>query len=402
MRAATSKVAAAAAALVLFHALPQVAAHAVLQVPKSRQLLVPQECQTCSIGGGPAGIMSRGGGYPGKDYPKSHGLCGSPDHNAKQPLFKGSPYMKKGASQATYTAGDTVTFEIGINAWHQGHYEFRICETGIHEGIESPEAGQECLNKWLLKRAPIKSGCSVGNDFDCQPIHPNYPERWMQSPQNGNLVNTKYDGGNPATWKDEYAMDQALQNSLGLGPGLSLEQEGSNRTQSINRVEKMRYIIPEDLSCESCTLQWYWTSGNNCHYDTGDTAILALLGKEGWNVGAWSYIGTSGAICSKTKFGEEYWNCADIVVKPKAGGGGGTRRRKETGETRRRKETGETRRRKETGETRRRKETSRRRKSEERRRRRSSRRRDATRRRTPEVRRRRRISRRRASQRRRR
>jgi len=312
MRRLTCKTAVAAAVVlvvILCHLLPPVAAHAVLMKPKSRQQLSSSECAWCSQSGGPPAIKARGGKWPSKDYPAAHGLCGSPDQNTDQPMFKGSPYMKEGPVQATYKAGDVVEFEIGINTWHQGHYEFRICETGIHDGIASPEEGQKCLDKWLLKRAPLKPGCGPGSDFDCQPVDPDHPDRWLQSPQNAGLRGTKYDGNNPVTWKDEYAMD---------GPqpeDLSLAQEGSKRTQTINRVEKMRYIIPEGLSCQRCTLQFYWSSGNNCHYDQGDRTMLTRMKAAGWNIGPWSYIGENGRLCSGTDFGEEFWNCADIAVK---------------------------------------------------------------------------------------
>lgn len=354
----TLLVATAAVVAILCHLLPPVAAHAVLMKPKSRNQLAlesgSEKCSWCSQSGGPPAIGKRGGGWPSINYPKAHGLCGDPHQTDKnKETFKGATYMKQGSIQATYVAGDVVEFEVGINTWHQGHYEFRICETGIHDGIESPEAGQKCLNKWVLKRAPTKPGCSVNsNDFDCQPVDPDHPERWMQSPQNANMVGTKYDGTKPVDW------------SKYNGTGLWLAQEHSDRTQTINRIEKMRYIIPEGLSCEKCTLQWYWSSGNNCHYDAGDQTILKRMGDAGWNIGQWSYIGPNGRVCSDSSFGEEFWNCADIAVKPNTGNpapsppGPSSRRRS----------------------TRRRRRSSRRRSSSRRRRRRSSRRRSTRRR----------------------
>jgi len=258
--------------------------------------------------------------------------------------------MKQGPVQATYKAGQIAEFEVGINTFHQGHYEFRICDTGIHDGIASPAAGQKCLDKHLLKRAPLKSGCSPnGGDFDCQTPHPDYPERWMQSPQNANTLGTKYDGTAYVDWDSMNTTN---------GTGLTLSQQ---ETRTINRVEKMRFVIPEDLNCDKCTLQWFWVSGNNCHYDAGDGKILNGMKAAGWNIAPWSYLGPGGRVCSSSSFGEEFWNCADIKVEGKAPSPPPSRRRKSSSPPRRR-------------------ESSRRRKSD-RRRRRSSRRRKSARRR---------------------
>lgn len=43
----------------------------------------------------------------------------------------------------------------------------------------SPEEGQQCLDQWLLQRAPLLEDCQV-NDArgDCQPLDPKHPERW--------------------------------------------------------------------------------------------------------------------------------------------------------------------------------------------------------------------------------
>ena len=44
----------------------------------------------------------------------------------------------------------------------------------------SPEEGQQCLDQWLLQRAPPLEDCQV-NDArgDCQPLDPKHPERWQ-------------------------------------------------------------------------------------------------------------------------------------------------------------------------------------------------------------------------------
>ena len=44
----------------------------------------------------------------------------------------------------------------------------------------SPAEGQQCLDQWLLQRAPVLEDCQV-NDArgDCQPLDPKHPERWQ-------------------------------------------------------------------------------------------------------------------------------------------------------------------------------------------------------------------------------
>merc|ERR1719331_3352290 len=78
----------------------------------------------------------------------------------------------------------------------------------------------------------------------------------------------------------------------------------------------MRYIIPADLECERCTLQWYWPTANTCTLDDDVAAYWQQLGREpptGW---------PGKHMCKNGQHGEEFWNCADITVKKKTGRGG--------------------------------------------------------------------------------
>merc|ERR1719254_277996 len=136
----------------------------------------------------------------------------------------------------------------------------------------------------------------------------------------------------------------------------------------------MRYKIPDSLSCDHCTLQWYYSTGNTCYYDGGYLTHFKQMAEQGWSVSGWILHGShldswvtcentcyydggylthfkqmaeqgwsvsdwilhgshldSWVTCENTccgpngngGFGEEFWNCADIAVLPSGQGGGG-------------------------------------------------------------------------------
>merc|ERR1712232_23887 len=169
------------------------------------------------------------------------------------------------------------------------------------------EEAQNCLNKWVLERAPLDSSCGNGNSkADCQPIDEKHPGRWYIPPPNeGTMV-----AG--ADFHDEDV------------PG------------AVTEYHVMKYKIPEALSCTHCTLQWYWSTGNSCLYDAdylgpdgyfqrNSAAFQAL----GWKAEDWcQFCVASWATCENSccksggSFGEEFWNCADIAVTGSGSGSG--------------------------------------------------------------------------------
>merc|ERR1719362_1978932 len=168
--------------------------------------------------------------------------------------------MAKKAIRATYTGGQVVEFRHKITAHHFGHLEMSICNT---------TAGNTCANAWRLIRAEPAADC-VPNDSrtDCQPIDERHPERFYLPPRRG-----------------------------------------------LPQTDKFRYIIPADLSCESCTLQWrWWTANSNvgaddygCYWDQIDAA--------GWNSDVFhGYF--SGHPCGSKKATsvEQFTGCSDIRV----------------------------------------------------------------------------------------
>jgi hypothetical protein len=281
--------------------------HSFLAEPPSRNLVASRRgdetCPHCLQSGGPDQVASRSNHiWPTSLDPPSHGLCGDPVQGSTDPSsLATSPYLVPTPVQRTYRAGDVVEFRIGVSTHHQGHYEFRICDQGLDGStLSSAAAGQDCLNEWVLERAELDSSCG-GQDSpaDCQPIDVKHPGRWYLPPVN---EGTQTAG---LTWNDNMATD------------------------GIGEYHVMKYKIPEALHCESCTLQWYWSTGNSCLYD-GD-----YLGSDGYfqrNQDAFAQMGwdpeewctwcmkswaTCGNSCCKTggTFAEEFWNCADIKVQ---------------------------------------------------------------------------------------
>merc|ERR1719217_176654 len=260
--------------------------------------------------GGPNAVKARGTGiWPTVQEPSSHGICGDPVQNGPEPSgLSTSPYLVPTEVQRTYQAGETVEFRIGVNAHHKGHYEFRICDMALDGSkLSSAQEGQDCLNKWVVERAPLDASCSSGNTkADCQPIDDKHPGRWYIPPPN---------------------------------KGTSVAGVNFNDDDVPNAVTEyhvMKYKIPEGLSCTHCTLQWYWSTGNTCLYDKDylgpdgyfqrNSAEFAALGwkAEDWCpfcVASWATCANS---CCKTggTFGEEFWNCADIAVTGSGGGSG--------------------------------------------------------------------------------
>eukprot|EP00931_Biecheleriopsis_adriatica_P077834 TRINITY_DN5131_c0_g1_i4.p1 TRINITY_DN5131_c0_g1~~TRINITY_DN5131_c0_g1_i4.p1 ORF type:complete len:940 (-),score=148.59 TRINITY_DN5131_c0_g1_i4:208-3027(-) len=251
--------------------------HSYLANPPARNVVAQDSCMHCLQAGGPDKVSARGEGvWPTRLAPGSHGLCGDPKQGAEVTPFNEEPFLKTGAIQAEYTAGSVVELQIDVSTHHMGHYEFRICNKSLDPAVFANAAeGQACLDLWLLQRAPPATDCQVNGPADCQPIDDRHPERWYLPPL------------------------------------------------SAGKTHVMRYVIPAGLSCEHCTLQWYWATGNSCLYDEDYIPYFKHMQSLGWDASAWapwaveSWATKKNVACGpdgKGTFGEEFWNCADIKV----------------------------------------------------------------------------------------
>jgi len=105
-------------------------------------------------------------------------------------------------------------------------------------------------------------------------------------------------------------------------PGSNTQVAGSNwvdadvQPYSANdEIHVMRYRIPADVTCDHCTLQWYYATGNTCAYD--DDYLSFDPGFKFWQHYKASWATAENSVCGPSgngKFGEEFWNCADVRV----------------------------------------------------------------------------------------
>ncbi|CAK0885449.1 unnamed protein product [Prorocentrum cordatum] len=121
-------------------------------------------------------------------------------------------------------AGELAEFAITVTAHHKGHFVFRLCDHRLDSQAGGYQAQEDCLNEHVLSRArpeEVHADCQRDDPRgDCQP----------------------YDEANPGHWY--------------LPP-----HSGSHLDRAQHR---FHYWIPADLTCESCTLQWWWMSANSC------------------------------------------------------------------------------------------------------------------------------------------
>jgi len=173
------------------------------------------------------------------------------------------------------TAGDVVEFVLEVTAHHRGHFEFGICDQQVGPATTN---AQGCFDSRKLRRAPPPADC-VPNDVrgDCQPLHKEYPERWYLPPGTG--------------------------------------------------THRMRFQIPTDLQCLSCTLQWRWWTANSCVPAADYGCYFQRMKALGWDADKWcggfcGFCGASllesgalGGAAATRRCGEEFRNCADIEVR---------------------------------------------------------------------------------------
>jgi len=162
----------------------------------------------------------------------------------------------KKAIQATYTGGEVVEFQHQITAHHYGHLEMTI-----NNGSSTR----------TLIRAEPPSDC-IPNDSrtDCQPIDALHPERFYLPPKRGGA-----------------------------------------------QTDKFRYIIPSDLSCNECLLQWKWWTANTMVAKRDYCCYWNQLDSQGWNSAPFhGYF--DGCPCGSNSNAnvEIFYGCSDVTVKP--------------------------------------------------------------------------------------
>lgn len=185
-----------------------------------------------------------------------------------------------------FTAGQRVEFEIKVTAHHKGHFQFRLCDQTISSAVGDLADQENCLNEHVLERvrpAEIHSDCQPNDSRgDCQPFDEANPSYWYLPPSGG----------------------------------------------SMSADYKFTYKLPDGVTCEKCTLQWWWSSANSCtpHPDAY-RCYFQNMQALGWNASAWcsgacSFSGTCPASQGANVLcGEQFKNCADVQITDSGSGG---------------------------------------------------------------------------------
>ena len=218
-------------AALLLAAAPAAMGHGFLAKPAARNVVMNSDyCPQCLAAGGPGTVYPSG----------NHGLCGDPyampEPRKHEP---GGQYYNDGRSQATYTEGDVVEFDVKLTAYHKGDFRFRVCRIeGTTPEDERSQLSEQCFDEHKLEQADVAGAQSPGTD------------RYFIGPTSD-------------SWN-----------------------------------YNIKYQLPDGLSCDGiasrCVLQWHYVTGNSCDppgtpskYGSGQLPVCSsgegAVPEEFWN-----------------------------------------------------------------------------------------------------------------------
>merc|ERR1719217_928892 len=233
--------------VILASHIAEVSGHAYVYWPHSRHYVkdkATMHSQNVERSGIKGMTSKWGGGPPGRGGPRSSermfwDICGNPAYSAIQGTtdsmdgFGGPPV-------ATYEQGGEIEFIVVVNGEHGGIHQFRLCDKKVGSGLGGVKENAECLDKYF-----IGEGCTPGSGCGCK----------------------------DDKCKDQTPHKDANDPIFSHGPS----------PHNIYGAHVFKFNLPAGVSCEHCTLQWYWA----------------------------------------TAYGEWFRNCIDIGIKKGAGGGAG-------------------------------------------------------------------------------
>lgn len=183
-----------------------------------------------------------------------HMSLGSRDPN--MPICGRSKYNTPRPVTDTFTQGDVIDVEVTITAPHLGRFELRVCDQA------SPT--MQCFEAHNLVRA--------------DPVHPGGKYWYYES------------AGDGSNWGDQ---------AYGRG------------------TFGLKFKLPEDVTCEHCTLQWFWWTGNDCA-PTPCELDPRYMGPDASCGADYSHGNTCSSPWSAS--GSEFFiNCADVAILPRDG-----------------------------------------------------------------------------------
>jgi len=168
------------------------------------------------------------------------------------------PGAGKKAIRATYTAGQVVAFKHVITAHHFGHIQM-----AIHNG-----------SSWrTLQVAEPPANCSPNDSrTQCQPIDKRHPQRFYLPPR-----------------------------------------------RNLPQTDTFRYIIPENLVCTACILQWRWWTANSGVGANDYGCYWNQIRAAGWNSNNFhGYFDGKPCGSKQAKNVEQFVGCSDVRVNSAA------------------------------------------------------------------------------------
>lgn len=176
---------------------------------------------------------------------------------------------------SVYTQGGVLEAKVQFATHHNGFMEIRVCDVQKCGGEISESCFQEghCHTLQRLEEAD----CESGDSMRCGPIDRVYPTRFY-------LPCSK------------------------------------TEAKSKEKMTGIKYVLPKDLNCEHCVLQWYYAAANSCNppglreYFQGPNKPNwgQCKGQGGARGGYRDYDGECG---DGDRWSEEYYSCSDITIK---------------------------------------------------------------------------------------
>lgn len=216
------------------------------------------------------------------------GLCGDTVDGREH--RRDGIYYDGGRIAATFRAGGVLEAKTAVTAHHNGFMELHLCDVAKCGG----EINRRCFLEGHcvpLERAG-NDRCENRDQLDCAPKDPLYPSRWyLPCASNG----------------------KASQGTNGKRYVLY----GDNGS--------MRYRLPDNIKCEHCVVQWYWTAGNTCNPPGVREFFTGDRGPRRWGT-CEGQAGASGGFVDRDtpchgfddKVPEEYYQCSDVRILEKA------------------------------------------------------------------------------------
>ena len=225
-----------------------------------------------------------------------YGVCG--DLKKKPDHLRGGVFYNHAQVVAEYPQAGVVSVQINVLAHHNGFMELHVCDVARCGG----EISEDCFRAghcYPLPRARNPK-CDAGTSKRCAPVDRAYPGRWYF----------------PCSTRRH---------------GKGLQSFGGPSEETI------LYRLPENLACEHCVLQWFWSAANACNprgvvefFDGPDAP--RTWGMCPGQAGALGGVTRVQQQCGRgrdgrQRFPEEYVSCADITILPRSDESGSRPRR---------------------------------------------------------------------------